>query len=537
MHIVTVVDARYPTIGGAQVTHQAFLRGLAADFGHQCTCLERSEIRRPMESGRVRLDFFRDREELRKKVELSRPDLLIGAHHGASHALRIARKAGIPMIAYLDGFECCPPTPQEVARWSLEPEYPRLSTTERDFILRHAGLVVVGSKYLRARLQRRTGVDAQVVYPVVERTQMLQPDEPRAPEASAIVGICGFPHKGAELFLHLARRFPDEAFLLVGALHHRVSLEVQNLANVRCLPFAPPRQFLAEAKIVLVPSQWPEPFGRVALEAIKSGVPTLASYTAGLREIVGDTTLAVRRFRETDDWEQALRELLTSTTAVRDNLNDGRERAGTFKREVSIRALDAAIKRVVRASSPHSSAITVMAVCPGKDGNDAVKLLRQAGREYSDTGNGLIRVERRRSAAEFHPRPVDVFVLAADMADAELSYLPDEGKLVVWVRTALAENAFASPAMGACDQLWLDNHSLARAAVDAGVPPEKVRVIPPVDAATLTRVSAALARVLQHTTPVRLLELRRMKERDQGMLKSAKTLRHQYSDASPPVRN
>ena len=47
-------------------------------------------------------------------------------------------------------------------------------------------------------------------------------------------------------------------------------------------------KLMSKVKLVLVPSLWPEPFGRVALEAISQGTPVVASNKGGLPEIIKD---------------------------------------------------------------------------------------------------------------------------------------------------------------------------------------------------------------------------------------------------------
>ena len=137
------------------------------------------------------------------------------------------------------------------------------------------------------------------------------------------------------IFLELARRFPRERFLLVGPVAPALRLRVEAAPNVTVLPFGPPRRFLRLSRIVLVPSLWPEPFGRVAVEAMANGIPVLASATGGLREIVGDSRLAVREFRQPDAWESRLAALLGSPAARAANAREGRRRAARFLRGAS----------------------------------------------------------------------------------------------------------------------------------------------------------------------------------------------------------
>jgi glycosyltransferase involved in cell wall biosynthesis len=81
------------------------------------------------------------------------------------------------------------------------------------------------------------------------------------------------------------------------------------------------------AGIGLVPSKWPEPFGLVAVEAMRSGVPVVASRVGALPEIVtdeitgilvtpGDTSelaVAVRRIND----DPALRREMSSASVIR----------------------------------------------------------------------------------------------------------------------------------------------------------------------------------------------------------------------------
>jgi glycosyltransferase involved in cell wall biosynthesis len=94
-------------------------------------------------------------------------------------------------------------------------------------------------------------------------------------------------NKGAALLLPLARALAPRAVAVTErGLEPGVRSALVALGNVELLPGAPASELLAGAAALLVPSQWPEPFGRIALEGMAAGVPTLASAVGGLVDFV-----------------------------------------------------------------------------------------------------------------------------------------------------------------------------------------------------------------------------------------------------------
>ena len=69
----------------------------------------------------------------------------------------------------------------------------------------------------------------------------------------------------------------------------RLKAEARRLPNVTCVGWTDDmRTVFAKTRILLMPSVWEEPFGRLPVEAGAYGVPTLASARGGLAESVGD---------------------------------------------------------------------------------------------------------------------------------------------------------------------------------------------------------------------------------------------------------
>src|SRR5690606_19054142 len=99
-------------------------------------------------------------------------------------------------------------------------------------------------------------------------------------------------------------------FLGVTGIYGRQQ-DLAGLANVEVIPHVPHPEMrgrvYARTRVLLVPSSY-ESWGRVASEAICSGIPVVAHPTPGLRECLGDAGLFVDR-RDVDGWVRTLANL------------------------------------------------------------------------------------------------------------------------------------------------------------------------------------------------------------------------------------
>src|SRR5439155_26148293 len=105
-------------------------------------------------------------------------------------------------------------------------------------------------------------------------------------------------HKGLLLFARFAdmlgSRRPDIPILVVqsghtgGSLNAIPGIDFSGYPQIMAAPPVPkPADYFALTRILVVPSVWEEPFGRVAAEAMINGIPPLVSARGSLPDVIG----------------------------------------------------------------------------------------------------------------------------------------------------------------------------------------------------------------------------------------------------------
>jgi glycosyltransferase involved in cell wall biosynthesis len=163
--------------------------------------------------------------------------------------------------------------------------------------------------------------------------------------------------KGVSILTGLAGKHPDIEFAAVptwGADQELIN-RLEMMPNIRILkPADDIEEILAQTRILLVPSLWPETFGYVVPEAMLRGIPVLASNVGGLPEakLGVDYVLPVRpgEFREDGffsppqdigPWSHALGELLHDKEVYQQCSRQSRQAALGFVSSVSVSRFEA----------------------------------------------------------------------------------------------------------------------------------------------------------------------------------------------------
>lgn len=477
MRVVWITEKGYPVMGGAQITNLAFLRNLSEKYAHDCFIFCGYPRKKRVQYGSVGLRTYRDADELRSMILGLKPDVIISSLEAGVHAQRIANLYNIPSMQYVHSFEYAPPDRAERESWKVSQSREYSDKSEAQFIFDEADACVANSRYMKRRFERIYGRSFRVIYPEFIAEDVLSEDT-LSDRGKYITGICGFPYKGADIFYELARRMKHEKFLLVGNSQYEYLRKFGKLGNVRVLQYTRTKKFLGMSKAVLVPSQWPEPFGRILLEAAANGIPALASLTGGMTEIIGGTTLGVRKFRDPGSWEKKLREVLESDAARALNISEGKRVSGKFLEGRSSLTLDRLIKKLAAKKRPDYSGRKVVALCGRKKEKTAYSSVNSIwlGMLEDDGEYTALDLE---SPSDARPLPVDFFIHHDYQQDFGSVSVPDEGKFIA-VRTWDFGRFPAKwvEKIDECDQLWVHSRWVGNNAVASGIGRSRVKVIP-----------------------------------------------------------
>ena len=271
---------------------------------------------------RRRLRGGRVRAAVAETLKDDPADVVVGQLYSGAGALTAARDAAIPGALLLAGYEAlchwafavdsrcvassrCRRCPRALALPPSERADLLAVRRDQDAALRGAACLVAPSATMAAACERIAGRRPDVAAPVsrLPARACARPDG-----HVLLVSSVWSREKGVELLEPVARRLAHRSVVvqaphglpaatelaLAAAPHVRVRTEPSEIGDL-----------LDDAGLVLVPSQGPEPFGRVAFEAMGAGVPVLASDTGGLAEFVPPGQL-VRPHDDPDAWAAAV---------------------------------------------------------------------------------------------------------------------------------------------------------------------------------------------------------------------------------------
>ena len=192
--------------------------------------------------------------------------------------------------------------------------------SDKDFYKASTSDLLIYNSNWMSRARWRGDVPSKIIVPPVWREDYIVPDG----EKKYITLVNMNDNKGGNILLHLAKMFPKLDFLAVeGAYGDQVRI---NLPNVLTLPHQlDMKKVYSRTKILLMLSE-KETWGRVAIEAMCSGIPVISSLSTGLIEACGSAAIFLNR-NSVRQIGQACEKLLSSPAVYRQWSQKGLERS------------------------------------------------------------------------------------------------------------------------------------------------------------------------------------------------------------------
>lgn len=303
--VAVVAKCLIPPIGGAEHTLLEYMNILKEDFEVVGICFGLPTPYNPEPSiCKGGVDIMVVGEDFERALERAKPAVVITQLDWAPQAVRWVKGHGVKSVVLVPSYEGLCFEPWRILG-GLGTTKCDLKCTEcevhRRFLKRHeefkealteASKVIAISEYVAEVIRRIAGIEAEVIYQPINRRYVT-----KAGNGDFITMVTAMPIKGIDIFLKLADLLPEERFMVVGRGSERIKA-----GNIKVFPHLAPSEVWRMTKLLLVPSQWPEPFGRVIPEALLSYVPVIASKVGGILEAIPSDEALVEDFTNPSAW-------------------------------------------------------------------------------------------------------------------------------------------------------------------------------------------------------------------------------------------
>lgn|GEM_PF-704805 len=339
MRFLLALDNFSRGTGGAPASAREIARALLA-AGHSVFALERGDregaedldgvaVARANVGGRL---LPRDRDvvtlvlnprwerRVSESIRELHPDLVITQGMFAPGTIQAAAAAGVPSAYFFRGYApLCPeqyvgidpmtcrrPDCTRCLNWAARLKWPLVKSVLRlyDRTIPRADLLVANSRYIAGLLERFWGVRAEVVLPTLN---LPAAERPENDPGGFLLFVKPQAAKGLDLMLELAAACPERSFAVAGEIRGAAERRLRTLLNVELLGWRTDMPAVyRRARLLLLPSLLPEPFGRVAAEAAAVGCPTVAFDVGGIAEAAGPGAVMLPPGAAAAEWARAL---------------------------------------------------------------------------------------------------------------------------------------------------------------------------------------------------------------------------------------
>jgi len=319
MRVMYVCGMYVPSHGGAEISMYSILKNLQEKFGWKVLVVTDERYKKTKdlkEFNKINLHLAKheNREiEIKKSIVNFKPNILITQLMWSDVALKLAKKYSIPSIMRV----CKVPLELDLGEDSDYSPTAIISTSNsvKNYVLKH---------------WKR---ESKIIKSLVEvKNYIIEKKNFNPYENKLIFMFNPLKRKGGLIFKEISEKLPSENFGTVlgwsslkddrcswnfseeyikritesegsifdGSLPDYIHFD--KCKNVTIFKSEDdPRILYEQIRILLIPSQWEEAFGRIAIEAMSNGIPVIASNVAGLKDSVSSGGILLEK-DNIDDW-------------------------------------------------------------------------------------------------------------------------------------------------------------------------------------------------------------------------------------------
>jgi len=234
-------------------------------------------------------------ESFKRKNELQEfePDLILTQHELSYLAAKYSEKNEAEMMLFLRDYSMLY-RKRYWGRYKIDAAanyiFSFLKERVSRYILDQSSKIIANSNYLGNLYEEHYDIETETIYPFVDPS-----DYKVESTGEKILHVNPSEDKGIGLTLEVAERMSEEEFIIAGNVGDKdIEEKINSLDNVEILGYLEDmKEAYRQTKIVLMPSKWEEPYGRIPIEARASGIPTVATNRGGLPESVGNKELLI----------------------------------------------------------------------------------------------------------------------------------------------------------------------------------------------------------------------------------------------------
>jgi glycosyltransferase involved in cell wall biosynthesis len=306
----------YSTTGGAEISNSLILDYSTEEYDVEKVFFKSHFLNLLPVNASLFFKVLIWKNPVEKLIQEKNPDLIVTQQHLTVVSSLAVKKRFVPIISFIRDWWFLTPNRDDFEKYAT---VPHPSITKKgigviDFIFSrwtrinikkalNSVTVVAVSDFVRRKLRKTYGLDAQVLNPPIEKQFFVSNPPVKKKFLSKNIIFIGriTPEKGVDLIIK-AMEFVDGKLTIIGGKHGMYTVYCETLANHPKLKgkilftgkLGPGQtlEYIKKSAAVVVPSLWQEPFGRVNIEAMATGTPVVATRSGGMSESSKNQLLA-----------------------------------------------------------------------------------------------------------------------------------------------------------------------------------------------------------------------------------------------------